>query len=866
MCCLSTRRRGRAARLPLMQAALPPLAAAHALTFSSHPISLPASSLAQLEGAVHAIVTMQPLPTASAGASPAPPSSPRAAAAPAAAEHREWQEGGAAAAAEAAEAGSDDGGSYRSAASDLLQSQSYLSAGSGSPLSRSNSSSSSPGESGGSGSSSGSTSPVQEVQPSVPPPPRPGATPDSGPAAAQPQQQPPSQSSQEEGVHAPPPTPAGSAAPSAAPSPAVSPRRVKQSAAPPPPAGAAAGGLSAPASPATPFAAQQARPSWQPDQRRQQGGEPGSPGEQGGSLPGSESPSPTRQAPQGSWVPQRRSRLAVTDAAGPRPAEQPASVHWAAAAAPAAAPAPPTKGLPASGSASRHLPPASAASAVAAPEPSAAVETAASRVGPGQQLTRASTGSSDEPQLTEVRGPWPPPPLASQQQQQQQQQQPREPQAAEPSTALSPAAAQPREQSDQQQRSVQPRSPSWAGGLASAFYQASTSALPRSPEWRPRDDDGSWEQHGAAVDWGGGAAPPRPPPGPLAGRPWVAAEGSSDEEPLLHDSLVDAAAHSPPLSPTTTRLLALKHPSSELQRGTQRRSVEFVRGPQRAASLAPGLAHHPPERQPSLLSPEPRQHSGRLQSAHTSPMAAGGPRPGSSPLVLPPPDSGGSQAGGTSGVSAASLGRRSVSEQAPQRQLQRAQRMLPVLNASPDVAASGSLPAPPSPFHAPAPAASAPLAAEAPADGSGSGDAGSGAFGGLGGLPLEVVEKREHRRGSGADLSPREVRHVGGLHSWADGSRRLVRGLTRRSAPAAAGALAREWDPRPRPHSLNKHPCRPTPAEGRETPCGSRSWARPARRAWRPARPAPPTSRRARAAAAGAARSAGCAGAAAPPC
>lgn len=693
----------------------------------------------QVEDAVHAIVTMQPLPTASAAASPVPPSSPRAAAPAAAAAGYEWRVG------EAAEAGaaSDGGGSFRSAASDLPQSQSYRSAASGSSLSRTFSSGSSPADS---GSSSASASPPPEaVEPRVPPPPRPGAEVGGGPTEEEeeeqqrpppPEQQrqgqepPATQPSLEEGLHAPPPTPAGSATVSPAPSPAVSPRVGMKAAAQPPPAGAVAAGPSAPASPATPFAAQQARP-WQ----QQEAAPPGSPGALGDSPLGS--PSASRQGVQGAWVPQRRSRLAVSDAASP--AEQPAVVQWAVA--------PPAPAAPlASSGESRYAPPPSAASATAAPEPGsaagAAAETAASHVRPGLLLPRAASGSSDEPQLTEVHGPWPPP-LPSQQPE------PQQAEPSEPSTARSPAPAAAHQRERQQ-------SPTWAGGLASAFQQAPSSALPgaRSPGWQhPHDDDGTWEQPGAEVDWAGAGAGSalRALSGLSGGSPAAAAGSDAKPEELLHDSLVDAAAHSPPLSPTTTRLLSLKHPSAELRRG-----------PHRAASLAPGLAHHPPERQPSLLSPE-RQPSGRTHSTPSSPTAAWATAPGSFPPAaqpLPVSTSASSSlaGGGGSSSQASGLGHRSVSEQAPRQQPRQVQRMLPVLNTSPDVAAPGSLPAPPSPFRAPAPAASAPPAAERADVGGGTG---SGAFGGLGGLPLEVVEKREHRRGSSADLSPREVRGNG---------------------------------------------------------------------------------------------------------
>ena len=285
--------------------------------------------------------------------------------------------------------------------------------------------------------------------------------------------------------------------------------------------------------------------------------------------------------------------------------------------------------------------------------------------------------------MTEIRGPWPPPP------------------------PLAPPPPQ------HPQRSIpSPRGAS----LTSAFQQPQVSQrLPPQqqalgPSWRQLDD-GSWFQPGREVDWADAGA-------------GLGAFGPSPAEELLTDPLVGAASRSPPLSPTTTRLLAMKRPSGDLRRG-----------PQRAPSL--GLA--PLERQPSRLSPE-RQY-----------VPAGlGPSPSQGSAPPPPPPQQQQQqlwravhpqqAQQEEEIRSSSRGSSSGSggQQASQHALQQ-QPLLPVHNASPDVQpASGSLPAPASPFPA-------------------SAAAGSGGYAGIGGLPVGALDKRERQWNRAADLSPRDV-------------------------------------------------------------------------------------------------------------
>ena len=268
-----------------------------------------------------------------------------------------------------------------------------------------------------------------------------------------------------------------------------------------------------------------------------------------------------------------------------------------------------------------------------------------------------SASSANEPQLTVIHGPWPPPP------------------------------SPPRQIASPRGRPQHTRSGS---NLASAFSDGQQAG----PSWRQLDD-GSWDSS-AEVEWYEAES-----------RAEAAAAAAAEEASaaLLGCPLVEAASQSPPLSPVTTQLLSMRHPSTDLRRG-----------PQRAASL--GLTK--PERQPSLMSPE-RQHSPlRLPSAPAMPE----PEPEIQPEAEPSPPL--QQANG----SGSDAGRASPGAMRPQR--------MQVLNASPDVTPSG----PTEPGLFPAAAAS----------GGGNG----GGFSSLGGLPVELLEKRE-RRQQPADLSPREV-------------------------------------------------------------------------------------------------------------
>lgn len=598
-----------------------------------------------------------------------------------------------------------------------------------------------------------------------------------------------------EGVHAPPPSPAGSgapsatssAAPSAAASPAVTPKagsptsRKRFGAAP-------LGAPSAPASPATPaaYAAVLPRQQWQPQaatahvaaaqspEAQQQVQHSGAAGSWPGAAPPWRQPTPPRPL-QGAFVPLRRSRLAQQGGGG--------------AAAPMPAANREAEGHPPPSAASAAFVPSGAAgapeqAAVASAESHATVarswvqqpgqqEQLGQEDQPGQQEQQvgaagsAATSSSGEPQETEIRGDWPPVPA--------------EPESPGPWPATQDSSAH-----------LQPAgSPLW-GGMRSAFQAAALGqqqSTASSPAWRHLDD-GSWQEPGGEVDWEAPASPSVTfgASSAVADAAGAAHTAGSEAKALIHDSLVEAAAHSPPLSPTTTRLLALHRPSAELRRG-----------PQRAASLGPGLSL--PERQPSTLSPE-RQHS-RLASQPSSPLVAAGPaqrslpqavgsHPGSWPgspaaqLSAPQPSfgewgqqidpagspalasharrsldsisgqgglsslrvSGGLGASGGMGASSGPSGSRLHPPGYPAQEPE----LLPVLNASPDVAGAGAQPSPASPFRAP----------------SAGGRAGSPAsrFGGLGGLPLppalgleaSAVDKRDSRGLRFADLSPREVR------------------------------------------------------------------------------------------------------------
>ncbi len=667
----------------------------------------------------------------------------------------------------------------------------------------------------------------QPLQPSVEPPPRPtgssghdggsecGGSPRAAPAGLSSPGPPPAAAYQQEaaelpdgraalppsfarldseGVHAPRPSPASSAgpsasssaAPSAAVSPAVTPKagsptgRKRFGAAP-------AVAPSAPASPATPaaYAVAPPRPQWQPQaatapaaaaqrpeapQQAPQGTAPGA-----GSWPGAPPPWRQQQPPRplhGATVPHRRSRLAQQSSAGgaeaaghhPPPSDGSAVVPSGETGAPEqqAAASAESRAADASGWAQRQ-----------GQEQGRLLQQGQGQQEQGREVGSPESTSSGEPQLTEIRGEWPPPPA--------------EPEAAGPWPATQASSAQ-----LQQEPSL-----SW-GGMRSAFQAAAQGqgrqSPARSPAWRHLDD-GSWHEPGGEVDWEA-AASPSAAFGAGSAR---AAEGDADA--LIHDSLVEAASHSPPLSPTTTRLLALHRPSGELRRG-----------PQRAASLGPGLSL--PERQPSMLSPE-GQHL-RLASQPSSPLfaasaaaqrslppaagsshavpwpAAGGhasswpsspaanrsaPQPSlrvwaQQPERLPSPEPpggvqrslgstgghlggvGGSFAMGSNTAQGSSAGQdASGSSLRPLPYPGHQPQLLPVLNASPDVAGAGAVqPSPASPFRAP----------------SAGGPAGSPAsrFGGLGGLPLPplagmeagAVDKRDSRRLRSADLLPREVR------------------------------------------------------------------------------------------------------------
>lgn len=320
------------------------------------------------------------------------------------------------------------------------------------------------------------------------------------------------------------------------------------------------------------------------------------------------------------------------------------------------------------------------------------------------------TASANEPQLTEIRGPWPP-------------------------------AHQGLGQPSQPWRSpLRPGSGGSSGGQSSGLQLRSAFQQPQGGQgscWR-QQDDGSWYTPGGEVDWG-------------EGEEASSAHGalsSAAAQALIGSPLVGAASHSPPLSPISTQLL-LPGPQRQLSGGggggphgapcgMQRQpSAPLQRGPQRAESLSHALPDF--QRQPSPLSP--------TWAALHAP---------SSPALGSP--SGGGQPGGlarcSGGLSASLLQEPSLRA-----------NLLPVLNASPDVSPSGGLPAPVTPFLAPTQA----MRVQSPDMGAGAGatDAGAGSSGGsggfrdVGGLPTELLEKREHARRR-AEALAWEARDTGG--------------------------------------------------------------------------------------------------------
>jgi hypothetical protein len=383
---------------------------------------------------------------------------------------------------------------------------------------------------------------------------------------------------------------------------------------------------------------------------------------------------PGEQAPgQAGTVPQRRSRLAEVSSS---PAEgQTGGAQEAAAGRTAAA-----------ATARTEVPPQAEAGE------GEETSSGAQEVATGENLPESS--SADEPQLTEIRGPWPPlPPLA----------------AAAPRHIHTLRDAHPGSTSQGQER------------LHSAFASAAGGSGQERPPpgWRQLDD-GSWVSW-AEVEWYQGEAGSRASGTGLA----ASAEGVRD---LIHCPLVTAASHSPPLSPVSSQLLSLRQPTGGVRRG-----------PQRAAG--PGLAL---ERQQSLLSPD-RQPSPQRRAA---------PEPAAEIEEV------------AEALSQAVPGPRWEQGQAQQHQdqpLQRPRRteagarpplaprrLLPVLLTSPDQMGLSPAGVQEDAALSPFPDASSTSAAAT---------GGPAAFSTLGGLPAELLDKREHRRQlNREDLSPREVR------------------------------------------------------------------------------------------------------------
>lgn len=341
--------------------------------------------------------------------------------------------------------------------------------------------------------------------------------------------------------------------------------------------------------------------------------------------------------------------------------------------------------------------PAAAQHSAGLPSPAHRFESAASGTGDSTSGV-PRTSSANEPQLTEIRGPWPP--------------QLRSP--AQLATAAPPSRPRSSPLGPTSGGSGGP--PSGGQQLPSAFQQ------PRSrggPSWRQLDD-GSWYTPGGEVEWEQGEE----------ATPAQAALSSAAAQALIGSPLVGAASYSPPLSPISTQLLQPGPPQRQLSGGgggapqggpppcgLQRQpSPPLQRGPQRAESLTHALPDF--QRQPSPLSP--------TWAARRTPSASA---PGS-PAPL------GRRSGG---LSASLLQEPSLRP-----------NLLPVLNASPDVSPSGGLPPPASPFPAPAPAAirqSPDLGAGAAAGDAGPGTSGAGGgFRDVGGLPTELIEKRERAR------------------------------------------------------------------------------------------------------------------------
>ncbi|KAL4437209.1 hypothetical protein ABPG75_004348 [Micractinium tetrahymenae] len=328
------------------------------------------------------------------------------------------------------------------------------------------------------------------------------------------------------------------------------------------------------------------------------------------------------------------------------------------------------------------------------------------------------SSSADEPQLTEIRGPWPPPPS------------PPQPVTSPPGLPRrSPLGVSTGGGSGPTGNG----GPSGSPQLLSAFQQ------PRSggPSWRQLDD-GSWYSPGGEVDWEAGDE---------ASSAAAALSGAAAAA-LISSPLVGAASYSPPLSPISNQLLQPGPPQrqlsgggGQLQRGPsaglQRLpSPPLQRGPQRAESLSHALPDF--QRQPSPLSPTWSSLRAPSASAPTSPGGRGG--GGGQPTLL------GRRSGG---LSASLQGEPSLRA-----------NLLPVLNASPDVSPNGGLPAPASPFRAPAPeitCASPDMGAGAAAGDAGAGTSrgSGGGFRDVGGLPTELIEKRERMRRHAE--SPREA-------------------------------------------------------------------------------------------------------------
>ncbi|KAL4855828.1 Puromycin-sensitive aminopeptidase [Chlorella vulgaris] len=402
-----------------------------------------------------------------------------------------------------------------------------------------------------------------------------------------------------------------------------------------------------------------------------------------GSWPGAVPPwrghGPGEQAPgQAGTVPQRRSRLAEVSsspAKGRTGGAQEATAGRTAAAETARTEVPPQ------------------AEAGEGEETSSGAQ----EVATGENLPESS--SADEPQLTEIRGPWPPPPPL--------------------------AAAAPRHIHTLREARPGSTSPGHEH-LHSAFASAAAGSEQERPPpgWRQLDD-GSWVSW-AEVEWYQGEAGSRAAGTGLA----ASAEGVRD---LIHCPLVTAASHSPPLSPVSSQLLSLRQPTRGMRRG-----------PQRAASL--GLAS---DRQQSLLSPErqpsPQRRAAPVPAAEIEEVAGVLSQAVPGPCWAQQP---GQEQGQAQQHQDQPLQRPRLTEAGARPPLA-PRRLLPVLLTSPDQ--MGLSPAGVEEDAALSPFPDAPSTSAAATGG-------PAAFSTLGGLPTELLDKREHRRQlNREDLSPREA-------------------------------------------------------------------------------------------------------------